>query len=102
MSTALHQVVDEIVRAALVEDRSFGDLLPRLMREAQTASTAAKAAALPRMAEGVAEAPVNLGGWLAVVSGAWIEDGADPDPVGHAVVHRLTETTAAALAFADA
>lgn len=102
MSAALHQLVDEIVRAALVEDRSFGDLLPRLMGEAQAASAAAKTAALPRLAEGIAEAPVNLGGWLAVVSGAWIEDGADPDPVGLAVVRRLTDAAAAALAFGNA
>ncbi|QKG24791.1 hypothetical protein [Actinomadura verrucosospora] len=102
MSAALQQVADEIVRAALVEDRSFGDLLPRLMREAQAAPVAAKSAVLPRLAEGIAEAPVNLGGWLAVVSGSWIEEGADPDPVGRALVHRLTETTAAALAFGKA
>ncbi|GAA2135644.1 hypothetical protein [Actinomadura napierensis] len=102
MSTAFQQLVDEIVRAALVEDRSFGDLLPRLMQESQSAPAAAKTAALPRLAQGIAEAPVNLGGWLAVVSGAWIESGADPDPAGPAVVHRLTEATAAALAFGNA
>ncbi|MFB4305644.1 hypothetical protein [Actinomadura sp. GTD37] len=98
----LQHVVEDVVRAAIVEDRSFGDLLPRLMDASRTASPAELTAALPRLAEGIAEAPPNLGGWLAVVSGAWIENGADPGPAGRALVHRITEVTAAALAFADA
>lgn len=102
MSPAFQHLVDALVRAALVEDQAFSDLLPQLMHESQGAPAAAKSAALPRLAEGIAEAPVNLGGWLAVMSGAWVESGADPAPVGHAVVHRLTETIAAALAFGDA
>ncbi|TDD72786.1 hypothetical protein [Actinomadura rubrisoli] len=96
------QVCDGLVRAALVEDQSFSDLLPQVMRASETASATDKDAAMPRMAEGIAEAPPNLGGWLAVIAGAWIEHGADPVPVGRAVVERLTEVTASALAFGSA
>ncbi|WP_433464777.1 hypothetical protein [Spirillospora sp. CA-128828] len=99
---ALQQLVDQIVRAAVVEDQSFSDLLPQLMQASQAASPAEMDAALPRLAEGVAEAPPNLGGWLAIVTGAWIENGADPAPVGAAVVDRITDVTAAALAFGNA
>ncbi|URM98434.1 hypothetical protein LUW76_31075 [Actinomadura madurae] len=98
----LQHVVDQIVRAAVVEDQSFSDLLPQLMQASQSASPAEMNAALPRLAEGVAEAPPNLGGWLAVVTGAWIENGADPAPAGAAVVDRITDVTAAALAFGNA
>ncbi|TDC96040.1 hypothetical protein [Actinomadura sp. 7K507] len=96
------QRVDDAVRAALAEDRSFGDLLQPLMEATRSASPAELTAALPRLAEGIAEAPPNLGGWLAVICGAWIENGADPAPVGPALVRRITEVTAAALAFANA
>ena len=99
---SLQPLADDIVRAAIAEDRSFGDLLPQLMQASQTAPPAELSAALPRLAEGIAAAPPNLGGFLAVVSGAWIERGADPAPAGLAVVHRITEVTAAALAFANA
>ncbi|MGI5206501.1 hypothetical protein ACQEU6_33630 [Spirillospora sp. CA-108201] len=99
---SLQHLVDQIVRAAVVEDRSFGDLLPQLMQVFETASPAEMNAAMPRLAEGIAEAPPNLGGWLAVVSGAWVENGADPAPLGAPLVHRASEVTAAALAFANA
>ncbi|MFD0685683.1 hypothetical protein [Actinomadura fibrosa] len=102
MSTAFQRLCDELVRASLVEDRSFGDLLPRMMQAAQSASTAEMDAAMPRLAEGIAGAPPNLGGWLAVLAGAWIENGADPVPAGRAVVERLTDVTASALAFGEA
>ncbi len=98
----LQDLVDDTVRAAIAEDRAFSDLLPQLWQASQTAVPAEMNAALPRLAEGVAEAPPNLGGFLAVISGAWIEDGADPAPVGPIVLRRITEVTAAALAFADA
>ncbi|MFA1543803.1 hypothetical protein [Actinomadura monticuli] len=98
----LQHVVEDAVRAAIAEDRSFGDLLPQLMDASRSVSPAEMSAALPRLAEGIAEAPPNLGGWLAVLSGAWIENGADPAPAGPALVHRITEVTAAALAFGDA
>ncbi|SNS30673.1 hypothetical protein SAMN05443665_1002260 [Actinomadura meyerae] len=98
----LQHAVEEAVRAAIAEDRSFGDLLPPLMQAPRTASPAEMTAALPRLAEGIAQAPPNLGGWLAVTSGAWIENGADPAPVGPAIVQRTTEVAAAALAFGDA
>lgn len=99
---SLQHVADDIVRAAIAEDEAFGELLPQLMQASQTAAPAEMDAALPRLAEGIAQAPPNLGGFLAIVSGAWIEDGADPAPVGPAVVQRITEVTAAALAFANA
>jgi hypothetical protein len=98
----LQDLVDDTVRAAIAEDQAFSDLLPQLWQASQTAVPAEMNAALPRLAEGVAEAPPNLGGFLAVISGAWIEDGADPAPVGRIVLQRITEVTAAALAFADA
>ncbi|WP_412516142.1 hypothetical protein K8Z49_33965 [Actinomadura madurae] len=99
---SFQQLVDQIVQAAVVEDRSFSDLLPQLMREAQSTPLAELNAALPRLAEGIAEAPPNLGGWLAVLTGAWIEQGADPAPVGTAVIERTTDVTAASLSFAKA
>lgn len=34
----LQHVVDQIVRAAVVEDQSFSDLLPQLMQASQSAS----------------------------------------------------------------
>lgn len=102
MTPAFHQVCDELVRAAIAEDQAFGALLPQLMRASETAAPAALSAAMPRLAEGVAQAPPNLGGWLAVVAGSWIENGADPNPFGAALVERLTEVTAAALAFGEA
>ncbi|MFA1549215.1 hypothetical protein [Actinomadura chokoriensis] len=98
----LQHAVEDLVRAAIVEDRTFGDLLPQLMEASRSASPAEMSAALPRLAEGIAQAPPNLGGWLAVVSGAWIENGADPAPAGRALVYRITEVTAAALAFGKA
>ncbi|RAY15189.1 hypothetical protein DPM19_10730 [Actinomadura craniellae] len=102
MSQVFHQLCEETVQAALVEDQSFGSVLPRLIDEARHVPAPVLSAALPRLAQGVAEAPPNLGGWLAVCAGAWVENGADPDPVGTAIVDRLTEVAAAALAFADA
>ncbi|MBO2451355.1 hypothetical protein J4573_29990 [Actinomadura barringtoniae] len=102
MSQALQHVCDEIVRAAVAEDQVFGELLPRLMQESQNEPPAELNAALPRLAEGIAEAPPNLGGWLAVVAGSWVENGADAGRAGTAVVERLVEVTAAALAFGDA
>ncbi|TDD68683.1 hypothetical protein E1293_36700 [Actinomadura darangshiensis] len=99
---SLPNIADQIVRAALVEDQTFGELLPQLMQATQTASPAELNAALPRLAEGIAEAPPNLGGWLAVVTGACVEQGADPAPAGAAVVDRIVDVAAAAMAFADA
>ncbi|NDU75804.1 hypothetical protein GWI34_24720 [Actinomadura sp. DSM 109109] len=99
---SFQQLADRIVEAAVVEDRAFSDLLPQLVQASQTASPAEMNAGLPRLAEGIAEAPPNLGGWLAVISGSCIEKGADPDSVGAALVHRISEVTAAALAFANA
>lgn len=98
----LDRLADQIVRAAVVEDRSFGDLLPRLMEASQTATPDEMDAAMPRMADGIAEAPPNMGCWLALVTGAWIENGADPGAAGQAVVHRITDVTSAALTFAHA
>lgn len=98
----LQHIADRIVQAAVVEDQSFGDLLPQLVEAAGTASAAELNAAVPRLGEGIAEAPPNLGGWLAVVLGAWAEKGADPAPAGPALVARITDVSAAALAFGDA
>jgi hypothetical protein len=57
---------------------------------------------MARLADGIAEAPPNLGGWLAIVTGAWIENGADPGAAGQAVVERINDVTAGALTFANA
>ncbi|WP_131735739.1 hypothetical protein [Actinomadura roseirufa] len=101
MSAAFSHVVDELVRAAIVEDQSFSSLLPQTMREAEAATAADLSAVMPRLAEGITEAPPNLGGWLAVLGGAWIENGADPSAAGRAVVARLAEVAAAAIAFGE-
>ncbi|MEO3829989.1 hypothetical protein [Actinomadura sp. B10D3] len=99
---SFQHLVDRTVQAAMVEDQSFSNLLPQLMQATENASPAEMNAALPRLAEGVTESPPNLGGWLAIVTGTWIEYGAGPAPVGAAVIERVTEVTAAALAFAKA
>ncbi|RFS86121.1 hypothetical protein D0T12_05700 [Actinomadura spongiicola] len=99
---ALLHLVDQIVWAAVTEDRSFGDLLPQLMEASKTAPPAEMNDAMPRMAEGIAEAPANLAGWLAIISGAWIETGADPVIAGLAVVQRITDVISGALTFANA
>ncbi|GAA4234005.1 hypothetical protein GCM10022254_37820 [Actinomadura meridiana] len=99
---SLSHLVDQLVRAAVIEDRSFDGLLPQLMEASRTASPTEMGAAMPRMADGIAEAPPNLGGWLAIVTGAWIENGADPGAAGPAVVERITDVTAGALTFANA
>ncbi|WP_329518545.1 hypothetical protein [Spirillospora sp. NBC_01491] len=102
MSAAFQRACDELVQAAMVEDQAFSDLLPQLMQASETASPAEKTAAMPRLAEGLAEAPPNLGGWLAVIGGSWIEHGAEIGPFGDALVERLIMVTAAALAFGNA
>ncbi|MBA9001344.1 MULTISPECIES: hypothetical protein [Thermomonospora] len=102
MSEGFPHLIDELVRAAAVEDRAFSDLLPRAMHESQGLSPAELTAVLPRMAEGVAQAPPNLGCWLAIMAGAWVERGASPEPAGLAVVEAATRVAAAAHAFATA
>ena len=95
---SLSHLVDQIVRAAVIEDRSFDGLLPQLMEASRTASPTEMDAAMPRMADGIAEAPPNLGGWLAIVTGAWTENGADPAAAGQALVERITDERGVAAA----
>ncbi|TNY38854.1 hypothetical protein [Thermomonospora catenispora] len=96
------RLIDDLVRAAVTRDQAFGDLFPRVMQEAQGLPPAELTAALPAMAEGIAQAPPNLGCWLAVMAGAWVERGASPEPAGLAVIETATGVAAAAHEFANA
>lgn len=96
------RLIDDLVRAATARDQAFGDLLPRAMRDSQQLPPAELTAALPKIAEGIAQAPPNLGCWLAILAGAWVERGASPEPAGLAVIETATEVVAAAGEFANA
>jgi hypothetical protein len=96
-------VCEATARAALSGDQeAFGRSVPLLMREADAASAAELTSALPLLAQAISEARPHAGGWLAVLGCAWVEKGADPAHVGPAIVDRLNEVTAAALAFVEA
>src|ERR671924_208129 len=82
MTAEFHRICDDLVRAAMAEDQAFSDLLPRMMGASQQVPVTELTAAMPRLAEGIAQAPPNLG--------------------GTPLVERLTEVTAASLAFGKA
>ncbi|MFC4913700.1 hypothetical protein [Actinomadura gamaensis] len=102
MSEDFLRTCDALVQAAITENPAFSDLLPRLMGMAQQVPPAVLSAALPRLADGLAKAQPSMAGWLAVMSGAWVENGASPEPVGLPLVERATQVTTEALAFARA
>lgn len=96
------QRVDAMVRAAATEDQAFSDLMPQVMNEAQTLPPAVLNTAMAKMGEGISAAPPNLGCWLAIMAGAWVENGAATFAVGEPVLHRTLEVADAGLAFASA
>ncbi|MFC9971245.1 hypothetical protein ACFVH6_10160 [Spirillospora sp. NPDC127200] len=96
------QHVDATVRAAVAEDQVFSDLMPRLMSQSQGVPPAVLNTAMASMGEGVAAAPPNLGCWLAIIAGAWVEQGATTSGVEEPVLAKLLEVARGGVEFADA
>ncbi|MFI0454239.1 hypothetical protein [Actinomadura sp. 6N118] len=94
--------VDATVQAAVAEDQAFSDLMPRLMSESQGAPATVLNMAMMKMGEGIAAAPPNLGCWLAVIAGSWVENGATVFGVGEPVLDRLLGVAESGVAFAAA
>ncbi|MEV0401994.1 hypothetical protein [Actinoallomurus sp. NPDC050550] len=97
------QICANLANAALAGDQqAFGPLLPAVQEQAAGLPADRLTAGVRAMAGAIAEASPHLGGWVAVLTGALVENGADAGPAGPAVVDRLVEVAAAALAFAGA
>jgi hypothetical protein len=97
------QTCADLTRAAIDQDQeAFGRLLNEVQRSAGAVSAEELTAGTRAMAQGVAEASLDQAAWLAVLSGALVETGADAGAAGTAVTGRLLEVTTGALAFADA
>ncbi|MEU5876735.1 hypothetical protein [Spirillospora sp. NPDC047279] len=100
MSDFLQQV-DATVRAAVAEDQAFSDLMPRLMNDSRGVPTTVLNTAMTTMGEGIAAAPPNLGCWLAIIAGAWVENGATTFGVEEPVLDRLLAVARDGVAFAE-
>ncbi|WP_157431835.1 hypothetical protein [Actinomadura hibisca] len=96
------QLVDATVRAAVAEDQAFSDLMPRLMHASQNVPPTVLTMAMTSMGEGIAAAPPNLGCWLAIIAGAWAEQGATTFGVEEPVLARTLEVARSGVGFADA
>src|SRR3569833_672443 len=97
------QTCADLTRAAIDQDQeAFGRLLNEVQRSAGAVSAEELTAGTRAMVQGVAEASRDQAAWLAVLSGALVETGADAGAAGTAVTGRLLEVTTGALAFADA
>ncbi|GLY81141.1 hypothetical protein [Actinoallomurus iriomotensis] len=98
------QTCAELTRAAIDRDdeRAFGRLLRQVHQAATVIPVAELTAGVRLLAQGVAEAPLDYAASLAVMSGMIVENGADADAPGTAVMGRLLEVTTGALTFADA
>ncbi|RFU41144.1 hypothetical protein DZF91_13385 [Actinomadura logoneensis] len=97
-----HRACADLAQAAINENPAFSDLMPQVMGMSQQVSPADLSAALPLIAEALPKAQPSLGGWLAVLSGSWVESGAAAEPVGLPLVERAGEVFAEAVAFARA
>lgn len=97
-----HRACDDLVQAAINDNPAFSDLLPQVMGMSQQVGPADLSTALPRIAEGLAKAQPSLGGWLSVLSGSWVENGASPEAIGLPLVERATEVFTEAVVFARA
>jgi hypothetical protein len=95
------QRVDAMVRAAMTEDQAFSDLMPQVMRESQDLPPVVLNMAMMKLGEGVAAAPPNLGCWLAIMAGAWVENGATTFAVDRPVLDKALEVAGTAAAFAE-
>lgn len=97
------QMCAELSRAAIDRDeQTFGGLLQEVHRAAAAVPAAELTAGVRLLAQGIAQASLDQAAWLAVMSGAIVENGADADAPGTAVMGRLLEVTTGALAFAGA
>ncbi|GAA1590272.1 hypothetical protein GCM10009678_85810 [Actinomadura kijaniata] len=96
------QLLDATVRAAVAEDQAFSDLMPRLMHESQQAPPAVLTMGMTRLGEGIAAAPPNLGCWLAIIAGAWAENGAATFGVDEPVLRALLAVAETSAAFEEA
>ncbi len=96
------RTVRQACTAALDNDPAFTELLNRLIVESDGLPPAELTAALPPIANAIANTSPGLSGWLSLVCGSWIEGGADPDPVGAVIVDRTARVANAAVLFADA
>ncbi|GAA2447276.1 hypothetical protein GCM10010191_75630 [Actinomadura vinacea] len=102
MSDTFLQRVDAMVRAATAEDQAFSDLMPQIMSESQGLPPVVLNMAMMKMGEGIAAAPPNLGCWLAIMAGAWVENGATTFGVAEPVLAKTIEVATASGEFADA
>ncbi|MQY06152.1 hypothetical protein [Actinomadura macrotermitis] len=102
MDQGFLQHVDATVHAAVTEDQAFGELMPRLMQWSQSVPVPVLNMAMTKMGEGIAAAPPNLGSFLAVIAGAWVEQGATTFGVDGPVLARTFEVAAIAAGFAAA
>jgi hypothetical protein len=97
------QICTDLTRAAIDQDQQrFGALLQEVQRSAGAVSADELTAGTRALARGVVEAAPDQAAWLAVLSGALVESGAEAHAAGTAVVGRLLEVTTGALVFADA
>jgi hypothetical protein len=97
------QTCAELTRAAIARDeQAFGGLLQQVHQVAGGLPAAELTAGVRQLAEGITRASLDQAAWLAVLSGAIVENGADANAPGTAVMGRLHEVTAGALAFAGA
>ncbi|MFC5184419.1 hypothetical protein [Actinomadura harenae] len=101
-SEDFHRACDALVQAAIDDNPAFSGLLPQVMGMSQQVSAADLSAALPRIADGLGKAQPSLGGWLSILSGSWVENGAAPEGIGLPLVERATEVFGEADAFARA
>ncbi|XVQ11985.1 hypothetical protein ACQP1W_05215 [Spirillospora sp. CA-255316] len=102
MSDTFLQRVDAMVGAATAEDQAFSDLMPQVMNESQGLPPVVLNMAMTKMGEGIAAAPPNLGCWLAIMAGAWVENGATAFAVDEPVLARTIEVATLSTEFAEA
>ncbi|MEW2355272.1 hypothetical protein [Spirillospora sp. NPDC029432] len=102
MNDQFLQRVHAMVRAATAEDQAFSDLMPQVMRESQDLPPVVLNLAMMKMGEGIAAAPPNLGCWLAIMAGSWVEMGATTFAVDEPVLNKTLEVAEASVAFAEA
>ncbi|GAA3964704.1 hypothetical protein GCM10023085_54060 [Actinomadura viridis] len=102
MDDGFLQRVNAMVRAATAEDQAFSDLMPQVMKESQGLPPVVLNLAMMKMGEGIAAAPPNLGCWLAIMAGAWVENGATTFGVEQPLLDRTIEVADSGVAFADA
>jgi hypothetical protein len=97
------QTCADLTRAAIEQDQAaFGGLLQAVQGAAGTVPQAELTAGARQLAQGIERASLDQAAWLAVMSGALVENGADAQAPGVAVIGRLPDVTTGALAFADA